>query len=334
MKLTHTLQHSALAYQNLWMIKSTMPSYWHSPHHLTVYHNLTSYQMMMMMKLKWYTPAHVHQNEHSNKCVCFSKSTKTPKPILHETPEIEFKLGMNIIFKDGTRKSNHFVYKGATANGLKHVIRCYDGSWSNIDQSHLSFTNQIGFEYIPQTPLNYCKEVGIGITQEQAQWLACPWVLTPQQQELMSWHHCLYHLPFNRILMLAKSGYLPKIQLKLQDKLPLCVVCQFGTAHWCPWCTKDKKSGSIWKPDQTKLGDGVSVDQITSAQPGLIPQIAGFLTSKQIWGCTTCRAHGNNLYGQWRKYIRIIWIHRIYEPIYYMKSHMRIHIRWIHIESI
>jgi hypothetical protein len=31
--------------------------------------------------------------------------------------------------------------------------------------------------------------------------------------------------------MLAKRGYLPKILLKLQDKLPLCVACQFGTAH-------------------------------------------------------------------------------------------------------
>jgi hypothetical protein len=35
-----------------------------------------------------------------------------------------------------------------------------------------------------------------------------------------------------------------------------------------------------------KPGDGVSVDQIISAQPGLIPQMAGFLTSKRIWGCT------------------------------------------------
>ncbi len=59
-------------------------------------------------------------------------------------------------------------------------------------------------------PLNYCQEVGIGITQEQAQGLAYPGALTPQQQELMSWHHCLYHLPFNRILMFAKCGYLPK----------------------------------------------------------------------------------------------------------------------------
>ncbi len=49
-------------------------------------------------EVQWYTPAHVHHNEKSNKHVCFSKSTKPPKPILHETPDIEFKLGMNIIF--------------------------------------------------------------------------------------------------------------------------------------------------------------------------------------------------------------------------------------------
>ncbi len=81
-----------------------------------------------MDEVKWYTPAHMHQNEQSNKCVHFSKSTKPRKSILNETPEIEFKLGMNIIFKDGTGKSEHVIYKGATANGLKHVIRRIDSS--------------------------------------------------------------------------------------------------------------------------------------------------------------------------------------------------------------
>ncbi len=102
-----------------------------------------------MNEVKWYTPAHVCQNEQSNKRIHFRKSKKPPKPILHETPEIEFKLGMNVIIKDGTGKSKHVVYEGATANGLKHVIRRMDGSRSHVDQSHLSFTNQIGFENIP-----------------------------------------------------------------------------------------------------------------------------------------------------------------------------------------
>jgi hypothetical protein len=71
---------------------------------------------------------HVRQSEQSNKHVRFSKSTKPPKPILHDTPEIEFKLGMNVIFKDGTGRSKNIVYEGATANGLKHIIRHIDGS--------------------------------------------------------------------------------------------------------------------------------------------------------------------------------------------------------------
>ncbi len=79
-------------------------------------------------EVQWYTPAHRHQNKQSNKHVHFSESTKPPKPILHETPEIKFKLGMNIIFKDGTGKSEHVVYEGATASGLNHVIRGIDGS--------------------------------------------------------------------------------------------------------------------------------------------------------------------------------------------------------------
>ncbi len=70
----------------------------------------------------------MRQNEQSNKCVCFSESTNPPKPILHETPEIEFKLGMNIILKDWSGKPEHVVYKGATASELKHVIRHIDGS--------------------------------------------------------------------------------------------------------------------------------------------------------------------------------------------------------------
>ncbi len=91
--------------------------------------------------------------------------------------------------------------------------------------------------------------------------------------------------------MLAKQGWLPKVLLKLQDKLPLCVACQFGAAHCRPWQFKGKRSGSIRRSDQTKPGNGVSVDQIISAQPGLIPQMAGALTSRRIWGCKNFVGH-------------------------------------------
>ncbi len=38
-------------------------------------------------EVQWYTHAHVHQNEQSNKHVCFSQQKKT-KPILHETSKL------------------------------------------------------------------------------------------------------------------------------------------------------------------------------------------------------------------------------------------------------
>ena len=58
-------------------------------------------------------------------------------------------------------------------------------------------------------------------------------------------------------------GYLPKWMLEFQDKPPLCIACQFGQSHRCPWSKKGKKIGSI-KCDQDKEpGDGTSINQIS-----------------------------------------------------------------------
>ena len=51
-------------------------------------------------------------------------------------------------------------------------------------------------------------------------------------------------------------------------------------AHHRPWRVKGKKSGTIRRPDHKIPGDDVSVDQIVSPQPGLIPQMSGFLANK------------------------------------------------------
>jgi hypothetical protein len=132
---------------------------------------------------------------------------------------------------------------------------------------------------ILQTPLNYCKEVGQGITKEEAEILARSCILTLMQQELMDRHHRLYHLSFPKIFWLAEKGFLPKGLLKCKGMLPLCIACQFGMAHRHPWQTCGKSSSSICCPEHILPGDGVLVDQIVSAQPGLIPQMSGFLTS-------------------------------------------------------
>ena len=112
---------------------------------------------------------------------------------------------------------------------------------------HLCLKMQANLTNIPQTPLDYCKEVGVGkgITKEEAEALARPRISAPVQQELMDWHHCLYHISFPKIFRLAENGYLPKGLLKCKGSLPRCVACQFGTAHQRPCHTRDKALGSI-----------------------------------------------------------------------------------------
>ena len=144
--------------------------------------------------------------------------------------------------------------------------------------------------------------MGTGLTLSEAQALARRAALSPVQQELMSWHHRLYHLSFCHTFRLASLIILPKRLLECRAKPPICVACQFGQAHRRPWRVKGKNSGSICRPDQKMPGDGVSVDQIVSAHPGIIQQMSGFLTSNRLWGATTFVDHVSDYV-----YVHLMW---------------------------
>ena len=202
-----------------------------------------------------------------------TKNRPNNKP--HKT-HIDFELGMDLNYVDGKGNKVPCVYEGASASGLVHTVRLKDGSKQIVHDSKLHLLQQPSFGNIPKTPLDYRNEVGQGLSLEEAQALARPQQLSPLQQELMSWHHRLYHLPFRLIFALAKAGFLPKRLTELRNNAPVCIACQFGQAHRRPWRTKGKKNGSIRRPEHKEPGDGVSVDQIISAQPGLIPQMTAF----------------------------------------------------------
>ena len=126
----------------------------------------------------------------------------------------------------------------------------------------------------------------------------------------MDWHHRLYHPSFPNFFWLAEKGHLPSRLLDFKGKLPLCIVCQFGAAHCRPWHCQGKASGSIYCPEHISSGNGVSTDQIVSAQPGLISQMSGFLTSWRIWGCTTFCDHVSDFV-----YVHLMWDFTVDKPI-------------------
>ena len=91
------------------------------------------------------------------------------------------------------------------------------------------------------------------------------------------------------MLRLAQMGILPKQFLKLKNDLPPCVSCQFGKAHRKPWRIKTSKSGKLSTlrvPDPLEPGEMIAVDQLISAQPGLVPQERGSMTRARIWAAT------------------------------------------------
>ena len=157
---------------------------------------------------------------------------------------------MDLAHRDGKGNNDAVVYEGASADGLTHTIRLANGTELAVHDSNLQLLDQPDFSNIPKTPLEYRNEVGKGLSLTEAQALARPRPLSPLQQELMSWHHRLYHLAFRRIFQLASLGFLPKRFLECRNNPPICIACQFGQAHRRPWRSKGKKSGSIRQPEQ------------------------------------------------------------------------------------
>jgi hypothetical protein len=147
---------------------------------------------------------------------------------------MDFVLGQNVLYADGEGNQEKAVYKEATPDGQWHTIRRSNTSKLVTPGSHLCFLKQPNFTNITMAPLDYHHEVDIGLSKEEAQCLAYPRTLSPAQQELLSWHHCLYHLSFGHLFELAKWKILPQSILACKEKPPLCVACQFGQAHCHP----------------------------------------------------------------------------------------------------
>ncbi len=128
-----------------------------------------------------------------------------------------FNLGASLIYIDGNGSSKTVVYKGAMPNDLHHTIHQKDGTKLNVHDFHLRIKHQPDLSNIPSTPLDYCKEVGRGITREEAEQLARPCILSPIQQELMDWHHRLYLYLFQRSFVLPTMDFFLSVFLIAKD---------------------------------------------------------------------------------------------------------------------
>ena len=132
-------------------------------------------------EIEWYSPPPVND---SDALVSPPPTASVPSTTL-PAPSNQLKLGMSRCYYDGEGNAETVVYKGVMSDGLTHTIRRADGTCLQVHNAYLRLNLQADLSIIPKTPYDYCKEVGQGITKDEAEALARPRILTPIQQELM-----------------------------------------------------------------------------------------------------------------------------------------------------
>ncbi len=197
-----------------------------------------------------------------------------------------FMLNETIIFKDSKGLTHQVTYLGPHIldKVLKHKIRTPNDTEFFVDAIFLSPLNAPDIGAIPVTVEQYMAELP-QLTRQQIEHILNPQTLDDNQREFMALHFKMNHLPFSAMITLAENKRINKKYFWLKHRLPICMSCIFGTSHCKPWRTKGAH-GLICKDSDNAPGKYVSMDQLVSAQPGLIPQMAGFLTNLRIWGAT------------------------------------------------
>ena len=162
---------------------------------------------------------------------------------------------------------------------LSYKIERSDGRVELLQPSTLRLHGTTDIGVVPKTR----EQIQMELDQNNANLdiFLCPNVLTVTEEEYIHWHHRLMHLPHKYMVRLVEQGFLPKSFSKM-DRVPKCPGCAFGKAHKTSWRSKGNPGGSIRKESETSPGDAVSIDQIVSAQEGLVPQVVGTLMSARM----------------------------------------------------
>ncbi len=192
---------------------------------------------------------------------------------------MSFFQGMHLCYNDGQGTRDIVTFLGADFIDdmqLKCKIQRSDDSEILVNLEALNFIENPDIELISQTYADYIQE-SENITTLQMEHILHPKALSPLQEEMMSHHTRSHHLPFPKLLAVAKAGEISRHLASLKGCYPICVACFFGTTHKCPWHSKLKQSHPIQKKSDNYPSAKASLDHLILAQPGLILQISGKL---------------------------------------------------------
>ncbi len=116
---------------------------------------------------------------------------------------------------------------------LKCMIELFNDLIILIDIETLNFMENPDIALIPETSEDYLWECMV-ITPSQLEHILHPKALSPLQEEMMSHHYQLHHLPFPQLNVMEELGEIPCRLASLKGRCPICVPCLFCQAHKRP----------------------------------------------------------------------------------------------------
>ena len=128
-------------------------------------------------------------------------------------------------------------------NALRFSVKAANGDEFDTTREHLRVPSNPDIGWIPTSIPEYWQSSRC-ISDEDVRKITSPDHLSPLQQEFLSLHHRLLHLPMPIMLRMSRLGILPKRFCKLRNDLPPCVDCLFGRSHQRPWRTKASSTAS------------------------------------------------------------------------------------------
>ena len=111
-------------------------------------------------------------------------------------------------------------------NVLSIVVTNSNGDDIITTKEYLCFLSNPYVGWIPSSVLEY-KQSGKTLSEKDIEKITSPKNLSPLQQEFLSVHYKLNHLPFTIMLWLYNMSIIPRRFLKLRNDFPPCVYCLF-----------------------------------------------------------------------------------------------------------
>ncbi len=239
-----------------------------------------------------------HIDCQSSHVVCCTATTKLPILANEGEDRNKYKIGENLIyFYDGKviPVTLQEIIVDESTFGTSFRVSRTDGTEFTTSKEFIRYPDVKTISTIPRTAAHFNQDAETHLTPSEISRIANPTKLSELEIEYLRWHERLGHPSVKDFNAMIDSGKLPTKFRKVLKDPPVCISCLFGKMQRRKWRTSKDNYNPIRRESENYPGARTSVDQLISAQPGLVPRMEGGHTRARIWAATVFKDHFSGL---------------------------------------